>query len=231
MTCRQIHRRLPGYVDGAIHSGDHARIREHLESCAVCRAELNRYHQLSVSLARMEPVVPPEDLVARIRVRVSHERALHSRAWRLGSRAFLIFENILRPLAVPATGGLVTAVLVFILVVQSLLVGIPLGAVPNDLPTSLLQPARLESLAPFPVPGIGATGEYSDARVLMLEATLDAQGDVVHYDILSGPDTTAVRRQLDQVLLFSRFRPQLSFGRPIAGGRVLLLFSEVRVKG
>ena len=231
MTCRQIHRRLPGYVDGAIPSRDHARVREHLESCVACREELNRYHQLSASLARMEPVVPPEDLAARIRVSVSRERALHSRAWRLGSRAFLIFENILRPLAVPATGGLVTAVLVFILVVQSLLVGIPLGAVPNDLPTSLLQPARLESLAPFPVPGIGPTGESSDAGVLMLEATLDAQGDVVHYDILSGPDTAAVRRQLDQVLLFSRFRPQLSFGRPTAGGRVLLVFSEVRVKG
>ena len=231
MTCRSIHRRLPGYVDGAINSRDHARVREHLESCAACREELNRYHQLSASLARMEPVASPEDLVARIRVRVSRERALRSRARRIAGRAWLIFENILRPLAVRATGGLVTAVLGFILVVQSLLVGIPLGAVPNDLPTSLLQPARLESLAPFPVPGIGTTGDYSDAGVLMLEATLDARGDVVHYDILSGPNTRAVRRQLDQVLLFSRFRPQLSFGRPTAGGRVHLVFSEERVKG
>jgi hypothetical protein len=231
MTCREIRHRLPGYVDGAIHSRDHSRVREHLESCVDCREELDRYHRLSASLARMEPVAPPEDLAARIRVRVSQARTMPSYARRLGGRAWLIFENILRPLAVPATGGLVTAVLVFILVVQSLLVGIPLGAVPNDLPTSLLQPARLESLAPFPVPGIGATGEYSDAEILMLEATLDAQGDVVHYDILSGPDTAAVRHQLDQVLLFSRFRPQLSFGRPTAGGRVLLVFSEVRVKG
>lgn len=231
MTCREIQHRLPGYVDGAIHSRDHARVREHLESCVDCREELDRYHRLSASLARMELVAPPEDLAARIRVRVSQARTMPSYARRLGGRAWLIFENILRPLAVPATGGLVTAVLVFILVVQSLLVGIPLGAVPNDLPTSLLQPARLESLAPFPVPGIGATGGYSDAEILMLEATLDAQGDVVHYDILSGPDTAAVRHQLDQVLLFSRFRPQLSFGRPTAGGRVLLVFSEVRVKG
>ena len=27
--------------------------------------------------------------------------------------------------------------------------------------------------------------------------------------------------QIDQVLLFSRFRPELSFGRPTGGGRVL----------
>jgi hypothetical protein len=33
------------------------------------------------------------------------------------------------------------------------------------------------------------------------------------------------------VLLFSRFRPMMSFGRPTSGGHVVLSFSEVRVKG
>jgi hypothetical protein len=40
-----------------------------------------------------------------------------------------------------------------------------------------------------------------------------------------------VQRQIDQLLMFSRFRPQLSFGRPMGGGRVLLSFSEVHVRG
>jgi hypothetical protein len=40
-----------------------------------------------------------------------------------------------------------------------------------------------------------------------------------------------VQHQLDQVMLFSRFRPQFSFGRPQAGGHVLVSFSEVRVRG
>ncbi len=51
------------------------------------------------------------------------------------------------------------------------------------------------------------------------------------YNILSGPKDAAVKHQIDQVLLFSRFRPEISFGRPTGGGQVLLSFSEVRVRG
>ena len=35
----------------------------------------------------------------------------------------------------------------------------------------------------------------------------------------------------DQMLLFARFSPMLSFGRPTAGGHVVLSFSAVRVRG
>jgi hypothetical protein len=31
--------------------------------------------------------------------------------------------------------------------------------------------------------------------------------------------------------LFARFRPMMSFGRSVAGGHVLITFSEVRVTG
>ena len=39
------------------------------------------------------------------------------------------------------------------------------------------------------------------------------------------------RHQLDQMLIFSRFRPMLSFGRPTAGGHVVLSFSAIHVRG
>jgi hypothetical protein len=141
----------------------------------------------------------------------------------MGSRAHLVLENILEPLALPATGGLLSAVLVFCSVLQVFATGLPTEAVTGDLPPSLLQPARLEQLAGFPVP----EGEGS----LTVAATVNAQGQLVSYEILAGVDTPEVRRQLDQVLLFSRFRPQMSFGRPTAGGRVILSFSGVQVKG
>ena len=38
-------------------------------------------------------------------------------------------------------------------------------------------------------------------------------------------------RHADQMLLFSRFRPMLSFGRPTAGGHVILSFSAVHIRG
>ncbi len=231
MNCRAAGRELVGYLDGALSGAEHARVRGHLESCAACRKELEIYRQLTVSLAQMEPVAPPADLAARIRLQAARAGSREAIVRRMWGRAVLFFENILRPLAVPATGGVLTALVVFVFVVQSMLVGVPFGAVPNDLPTSFLQPARLEGLAPFPYPGITSSGERTDANVLLLEATLNAQGQVVYYHILAGPSDAVVRRQIDQVLLFSRFRPQMMFGRPSSGGRVILSFSEIRVKG
>jgi hypothetical protein len=66
---------------------------------------------------------------------------------------------------------------------------------------------------------------------LLVAAIVNKEGEAVDYEILSGPDTPAIRRQLDMVLLFSRFRPQMSFGRFTSGGRVVLSFSDISVKG
>ena len=232
MNCRDAQRLLPGYLDGAVRSRDRATLRAHLDSCAECRKELSRYRLLASQLANVRPVEVPVDLVTQIRVRVSRERSPWAFAIRIWSRALLISQNILEPLAVPATGGVLTAVVVFLLVVQSMLVGMPLGRVQaDDLPLNLVQPAQLESLAPFPVPSSNVADGKLDTTPLLIEATLNAQGEVVVYKILSGPNDAAAQRQLDQVLLFSKFRPQIGFGRPMGGGRVLLSFSEVRVRG
>jgi hypothetical protein len=64
-----------------------------------------------------------------------------------------------------------------------------------------------------------------------VEATVNAQGEAVYYRILAGPDNMTIRRQLDLVLMFSRFRPQMSFGRFTSGGRVVLSFSDISVRG
>ncbi len=236
MTCSKIRRKLPGYLDDALASGEHAPVRDHLESCSGCRQELERYRRLSMLMSRVERALPPADLAVRIRVAAAQVRDSQGWAGRLrimARRAHLILENILEPLALPATGGVVAAVLVFTVVYHIIVGGVPLGAVPNDQPTNLLLPARLESLAPFPVPGPLDNDETGLAgpHALLVEATVNAQGQVVNYQILAGPKGLGVRRQLDQVLLFSRFRPQMSFGRPTPGGRVVLSFSEIRVKG
>jgi hypothetical protein len=66
---------------------------------------------------------------------------------------------------------------------------------------------------------------------LLIDVTVDQHGQMVGYQILSGPHSVDLRHQLDQMLLFSRFRPMMSFGRPTAGGHVILSFSAVRVRG
>jgi hypothetical protein len=232
MNCRQAERRLPGYLDGALSSRDHARLREHLSYCDGCREQLEGYRFLSAHLAQVEAVAPPAHLAWRIRAQASQAQAPWAAMRRMWTRALLVFENILEPLAVPATGGVLTALVVFVLLVQNIVVGMPLGGiVPDDLPLNTIQPARLESLAPFPVSGALTREGRQDSGVLLVEATLNSQGQVVYFKVLSGPSSPDIERQLDQVLLFSRFRPQFSFGRPTDGGRVMLSFSEVRVRG
>lgn len=232
MNCLEAQHRLAGYLDGAISPREHALVRGHLHSCDGCREELESYRRLATHLANVPPANPPADLAVKIRVQASHARSPWASVLRMGSRLLLVFENILRPSAIPATGGTLTALVVFVFVVQNILVGVPLGGiVPNDQPLTLVQPARLESLAPFPVSDFVVGEERPDSGVLLLEATLNSQGEVVTYQILSGPQNVAVHHQLDQLLLFSRFHPLTSFGLPMNGGRVFLSFSEVHVRG
>jgi anti-sigma factor RsiW len=237
MKCVQVRRLLPGYLDGALPDKvgvrGHARVGRHLENCPECRSELQRHHRVSMMMAAAAPIAPPEDLGVRVRVAVSRARAefgfaARMRLWK--TRAELMLKNILEPLALPAAGGVLAALVVFVVVYQVLGAGVPLSAAPSDLPTSLLQPARLEMLANFQMSGLDEMASVGQ-NTLLVEATVNAAGEAVSYRIISGPVGPSVQRGLDQILLFSRFRPQMSFGRPTSGGRVILSFSRIRVRG
>jgi anti-sigma factor RsiW len=226
-----IREKLAGYLDGTLRGREHAVLREHLNGCAACRREQESYLRMQTMMSRVKPVAPPRDLPVRIRVAVSDVR--HAQPWprRAWDRVTLVVENLLEPIALPATGGLMATLMIFAVVLQQLLVGVPLGAVPNDVRlNNLFQPARLEQLAWFNISD-AATDEFAGYNVLLVEATVNEKGEAVGYDIISGPQSPAVRRKLDQVMMFSRFRPQMSFGRPVPGGRVVFNLTEIRVRG
>ena len=229
MNCLEATRHLPGYLDGALERDAHVGLRHHLDACDDCREEAERYHLMSLALANLEPVPVPGDLALRIRMQASKANPWRTLVHRFRTRCLLIFDNILAPVALPATGGLLTALGVFVLILQSMLVGVPLGGVvANDQPLNLVLPAQLESLGPLPAPSF-EPDEHDG--VLLLDATVNAQGQAVNYRIVSGPSDSGVKSQIDQVLLFSRFRPLLSFGRPTDGGHVYINFSAIRVRG
>jgi hypothetical protein len=237
LKCAQLRDLLPGYLDGALPDRlgprGHLRIAGHLENCAACRQELENYRNLSRLMSRVGATVPPADLGISIRVAVSRARARQGasaglRYWK--NRLQLVLENILEPVALPATGGLVAALLVFAMIYQVLGAGMPLDAATPDSPTSLLQPARLEVLAGFQMSRLEEMN-HTEGLPLLVEATVNSSGQAVSYRIISGRADTTVQHELDQVLLFSKFRPQMSFGRPMSGGRVVLSFSQIRVQG
>jgi len=65
----------------------------------------------------------------------------------------------------------------------------------------------------------------------VVEASIDANGRVQDYQLLSAPkDKDAVLTQLNNLLIFTTFRPATAFGRPTSG-KAVLSFSMVSVKG
>ncbi|PYT77036.1 MAG: hypothetical protein DMG40_24865 [Acidobacteria bacterium] len=240
MKCTTVRRNLAGYLDDALvgeeRVKERAEISGHLEACRSCREELQRFRKLAVLLSRVPRSVPPADLAVRIKVAAA--QAQQSQDWATRWRHFrehagIVLENAFRPLTLPATGGLFSALLIFALVFQMIVPGITVSAVENDVPINLMRPAELISLSDYPeswAPEKHDT-ELSLPHGLLVDVTVDAQGHMTDYQILSGPTSLELRHQVDQMLLFSRFSPMLSFGRPTAGGHVVMSFSAVRVRG
>jgi hypothetical protein len=240
MKCTTVRTKLAGYLDDAITGGarvaERVQISQHLEACNVCRQELEKFRKLSVMLSRVPKNLPPADLAVRIKVaaaQAQHSQGLQGRLQRMKDRAEILLDNVFRPLSVPATGGFFSAILVFVLVLQMIVPGTTVRAVQNDVALNLMRPAELVTLSDYPQ---SWAPEQQDVELslphgLLIDVTVDSHGQMTDYQILSGPTTQELRRHLDQMLLFSRFSPMLSFGRPTAGGHVVLSFSAVRVRG
>jgi anti-sigma factor RsiW len=242
MKCTTVRSNLAGYLDDAITGSaptkQRSQMREHLEACGSCREELERYRKLAVLMSRVPRSVPPADLAVRIRVAAAQAHPtldLASRWRRMRDRAEILLDNVFRPISVPATGGLFSAILVFVLVLQLMVPGITVQAVANDVPlnTNILRPAELIALSDYPSSWAPEQHdvELSLPHGLLVDVTVDQNGKMMGYEIISGPKSRDLRHQLDQMLILSRFQPMMSFGRPTAGGHVILSFSAVRVRG
>ncbi len=221
MNCSDSKRLMSSYLDSAVTRGEMSAMQRHLESCGDCSAQyisLQRTQRMVGALGR-KPA--PVDLALRVRVAVSQEIANSKRSrWEMLS---VHWENVFNAIMVPATGGLVTTIIIFGLLISFLMPGQITG--PNDVPTTFYTPPQLES-TPFQLAmGLG------HLEPLIVEAYVGADGRVQDYRILSGGDNgSAVLAELKNTLIFATFRPATSFGRPTAG-RAILAFSKIQVKG
>ena len=229
MTCLRIQQKLSGYLDGGLSARDHSRVSRHLLGCRDCRSLLEDYSRMATLLARSEVPAVPADLSLRIRLAVVDARR---DTWAVRARraATRMLEDFLEPFAVPATGGVAMSLLIYAFVLHSLFLGVPLGAVPNDQPTQFFRPARLQTLSAVPPGAAGPLVPEIGPEIGPVEFTVNEHGQAVSYQVLSGSPDRATLRNLDHFLLFSQFQPQLSFGQPVAGGRVVVQFDELQVR-
>ncbi len=223
MTCTQIKELFSPYLDGRASGSEMRALTRHLEQCDPCAREyaaMQRTQQLLAGLGRKKA---PADLALKLRLAISREAALKRRPRFEG--ALVRLQNALNAFMVPATAGLVSAVLTFGLLLGFFALPTELEARSGDVPLMLYTGPQLEQSA-FGT-SLGNMGDDS----VVVEAYVDANGRVEDYRILSQPDEAkAVLPQLKNLLIFTTFRPALSMGRPTTGTAVLS-FSKISVKG
>lgn len=211
-SCTQIRERFSEYVDGAGSRQEVLSIRYHLRHCGACAAEFERYGLMREDL-RTLPLPKPSPLT-NLRLNVALSQAQNSSVLSsLGVR----FENVLRPLLLPATGAVLAGLICFGVTLECLIV--PPARVDAS---TIITPARIQSLAPLDF-NTGTDGVVLDTHV-------NADGQVVDYKVLSGTPSPELKPELDRLMYFSVFRPATRLGQPTASELVLSL-RRITVRG
>jgi hypothetical protein len=213
-TCTQIRSHFSLYLDGQCEPEQLKSIRFHLSFCAACREDLERMQAVQAELRGLARRRVPPELGLRLRIRISHE--LHRN---LLGRLWVRFENAFQPLLLPASGGVLTAIIFFVLIMGSQFV--PPSTSP-DIPLGAYTPPRIRTLAPL-------NFNAGDQSVVLL-TQIDAAGRVMSYRVLSGQLSPQLLHDLDRIVFFSLFDPATAFGKP-TGGQVVLSLRRITVRG
>jgi hypothetical protein len=167
------------------------------------------------------PAAPvPEYLRTQLLVLASRERAhwnatrtlpLTLRSW--VQRFRFVLENMMRPLALPFAGGVISALFLFSMLVPTL------GFRPSsgtDVPIRIYTSAALVE-----VPMYGISNDEA-----VVELYIDDRGQAMDYSVQCGKLSPEMQADLTKMMFFSRFTPATWFGQP-TNGRVLVSWRRV----
>jgi len=213
-TCVEIRNHFSDYLDDLCTPEARKSIRYHLSFCEVCQEQLEQWQSVQEELRALPRRQVPPELALRLRVQLSQR--LHQD---LLSHLWVRLENALKPLLIPATGGVLTAVICFCLFMGSH--AVPITDDP-DVSVQLVTPARVQELAPMDF----NTGDNG----LVLLTHINAAGRVKGYRVLSGERSPADMQRLDRMIYFSVFQPATMFGKP-TDGEVVLSLRRITVRG
>jgi anti-sigma factor RsiW len=213
-NCLEIRNHFSDYLDDLCTPDARKSIRYHLSFCDACREQLEQHQSIQEELRSLPRQLVPPELALRLRVQASKKLSPKP----LSDR-WLRIEDALRPLLLPATGGVLTAIICFGLIMGSQVV--PITDTP-DVTVQVVTPARVQTLAPMDF-STGDTG-------LVLVTQVNAEGRAKGYRVLSGQRTPEIMERLDRMIYFSVFQPATNFGKP-TDGQVVLSLRRITVRG
>jgi hypothetical protein len=176
-------------------------------------------------MRNMAPMPVPEMLTAKLRVIASHQRehqlarvSIRERFRRVVSNVSLVFENMMRPVALPVAGGLLSTILLFSLMMPGLTFaqhssgGYDYSTEPRgSIVTNPWDDGPDADAADFPL--IGSPDEPKSDYVNIVNLTIDQSGRVVDWTVVRG----RVTDEIATIIMLGRFEPATNFGLPISG--------------
>jgi len=221
MSCENVQELISLLLDRKLPDSEREKVLAHTRWCRECGAHLETLHEMRAALLDLAtPPVPPA-LAGRLRVLASHERSRNVARMNFTARlqdwsewVRLGFDNLMRPFALPFTGGIVSALLVFSLLVPNLSFPHNYGDETYTIDFTFPDGAV-----------VGATGDLDiDPRIEPLSApifpgeraidlVIDDQGKV-RGGVVTHGDVTP---DMINVILFSRFTPATYSGQPTWG--------------
>jgi hypothetical protein len=223
MNCGEAKKLFSPYLDGQVSGTIMRAMNRHLKECPRCGRAFASIEDTQQLLLRLGPKKAPADLALKLRVAISREAAL-ARGRRF--EGFLVrLENAVTAIMVPATAGLVSAVVIFGVLLGFFALPSQLQASSADVPLMWYTSPQLEQSA------FGSSfGSFGDDSVV-IEAYVDANGRVQDYRIVSQPeDDETLLPRVKNMLIFTTFRPAMSMGIPTSG-KAVISFSKISVKG
>lgn len=224
--CSEMRAVFTEYLDGRLNGREMQEIGAHLDACRACAQEWDALRQTQMSLAELGPVPEPKDLLLRIRVAVSQERA-RSRRDRLEGLQ-LAWKNTIGPFLLQASAGFASAVLLL----GSVVLMVTMFAQTEKVQASTDDPLGVATTPRLLYLSSGAQSDEIGATssAVVVEAFVNDEGQVYDYRILSGPTDAVTRSEVENMLLFSVFEPAKYFGQPVRG-QAVISFAGVAVRG
>jgi hypothetical protein len=223
VKCGEAKELLSPYLDGAVTGNEMQGLEEHLDRCPACMQEYKLLRQMQELVVSVGRVQEPADLGLKLRLAISREAAEKRR--RPFEDLRLRVENALNAFMVPATAGLACALLIFGLVTAILAMPGQLQANNEDVPLVLSTGPELQQSV------FGTALSSMNTGSLVIEASVDENGRVQDYKILSDPgEAQELLPQVKRMLIFTTFRPAMSMGHRVSS-RAVLSFSRISVRG
>ena len=224
--CKAMQEKFSGYLDGRLNGREMQQIAAHLEACRGCDREFAALRHAQASLVSLGPVPVPKNLLLRLRVAISQERARSRRntlqAWKLA------WKNTVGPFVLQASAGFASAVLLMgtVIVLATMFAQPEAAQASQDEPLGNPTAPRLVSFST----GVGRTEIGDGSAPVVVEAYVNDEGKMYDYRIVSGPTDGNTRAQIENLLLNSRFEAAKFFGQPVRG-LVVVSFAGVSVRG